>query len=277
MSAYYIPHHAVIKEDSETTKLKVVFNASCKTTSGQSINEFFITGLEIYSKTYLTSSFVCVSTITYGMSNFLFMAIRCLQETAHQSRKDYPRTSETILKETIFYVDNLLTGANLIKELEELKHDVTSILFSAKFKLTKWKSNAPEIIDLSIDEATVKLGQTTKILNLWWNTTTDIFHYRVKLNNDKEKVTKRNMLAKTAEIYDPLGWISPTIVQAKIILHLWLINKDWDEDITGETYTMWSKWRAQISLFESILIPRRILCDNPTRIEMHDFCSIQAI
>jgi len=42
--AYYIPHHAVIKEDSETTKLRVVFDASCKTTSGHSLNDFLKTG-----------------------------------------------------------------------------------------------------------------------------------------------------------------------------------------------------------------------------------------
>jgi len=42
--AYYIPHLAVIKKDSETTKLRVVFDASCKTTSGHSLNDFFKIG-----------------------------------------------------------------------------------------------------------------------------------------------------------------------------------------------------------------------------------------
>lgn len=36
-NVYYIPHHAVIKEDSTTTKLRVVFDASSKTTSGTSL------------------------------------------------------------------------------------------------------------------------------------------------------------------------------------------------------------------------------------------------
>lgn len=40
----YLPHHAVFKEHSTTTKLRVVFNASRKTTSGTSLNESMLVG-----------------------------------------------------------------------------------------------------------------------------------------------------------------------------------------------------------------------------------------
>ena len=36
---YYLPHHCVFKDDSTTTKLRVVFDGSAKTTNGISINE----------------------------------------------------------------------------------------------------------------------------------------------------------------------------------------------------------------------------------------------
>ncbi|XP_052895596.1 uncharacterized protein LOC128302785 [Anopheles moucheti] len=41
---YYIPHHAVVKETSTTTKVRVVFDASCKTTSGYSLNDTLLVG-----------------------------------------------------------------------------------------------------------------------------------------------------------------------------------------------------------------------------------------
>ena len=36
---YYLPHHAVMKPESTTTKIRVVFDGSSKTTSGLSLNE----------------------------------------------------------------------------------------------------------------------------------------------------------------------------------------------------------------------------------------------
>ncbi|XP_062704300.1 uncharacterized protein LOC134286664 [Aedes albopictus] len=41
---YFIPHHCVIKSDSTTTKLRVVFDASCATSTGVSLNNALMVG-----------------------------------------------------------------------------------------------------------------------------------------------------------------------------------------------------------------------------------------
>ncbi|XP_055591566.1 uncharacterized protein LOC129743554 [Uranotaenia lowii] len=41
---YYMPHHAVLKPDSTTTKLRVVFDASCRTSTGVSLNDGLMVG-----------------------------------------------------------------------------------------------------------------------------------------------------------------------------------------------------------------------------------------
>lgn len=41
---YYIPHHCVLRPDSLTTKLRVVFNASAQTPTGSSLNDHLYTG-----------------------------------------------------------------------------------------------------------------------------------------------------------------------------------------------------------------------------------------
>lgn len=44
---FYLPHHCVLKDDSTTTKLRVVFDGSCKSSSGISLNEKMIIGPKI--------------------------------------------------------------------------------------------------------------------------------------------------------------------------------------------------------------------------------------
>lgn len=49
---FYLPHHAVIKETSSTTKLRVVFDASAKSISGQSLNDTLMVGPKIQQDLY---------------------------------------------------------------------------------------------------------------------------------------------------------------------------------------------------------------------------------
>lgn len=55
---YIIPHHCVLKPDSSTTKLRVVFDASAKTSSGYSLNDLMYTGPTVQSELF---SILCVS------------------------------------------------------------------------------------------------------------------------------------------------------------------------------------------------------------------------
>lgn len=41
---YYLPHHSVLKPTSETTKLRVVFDGSCKSTTGIALNDILMIG-----------------------------------------------------------------------------------------------------------------------------------------------------------------------------------------------------------------------------------------
>jgi hypothetical protein len=51
-NGYFLPHHAIIKESSATTKVRVVFDASAKTTTGKSLNDILMTGPTIQDKLF---------------------------------------------------------------------------------------------------------------------------------------------------------------------------------------------------------------------------------
>jgi len=51
---YVIPHHAVLRPDSSTTKLRVVFDASAKSSSGVSLNNILMVGPTVQQDLILT-------------------------------------------------------------------------------------------------------------------------------------------------------------------------------------------------------------------------------
>lgn len=46
---YYIPHHAVIKESSQTTRTRVVFDSGCKSTNNKYLNDLLLTGPKLHA------------------------------------------------------------------------------------------------------------------------------------------------------------------------------------------------------------------------------------
>jgi len=47
---YFILHHAVVKHKEKGLKIRVVFDASVKSTSGRSLNDFLCTGLKLQTE-----------------------------------------------------------------------------------------------------------------------------------------------------------------------------------------------------------------------------------
>ena len=73
---------------------------------------------------------------------------------------------------------------------------------------------------------------TTETLGLRWDAADDEFLFDYSSPNDDFKYTKRNVLKKTASLFDPLGLLAPFTVKAKLYLQqAWLEVLDWDDDL----------------------------------------------
>ena len=74
---YYLPHHAVIKNSSFTTKTRVVFDGSTKTSSGISLNETLMVGPTIQEDLF---------SIVFRFRSFIYALTADIQQMYRQVR-----------------------------------------------------------------------------------------------------------------------------------------------------------------------------------------------
>ncbi|XP_055622182.1 uncharacterized protein LOC129765778 [Toxorhynchites rutilus septentrionalis] len=188
----YLPHHPVFKLSSNTTKTRVVFDASCKTMSGYSLNDALMVGpalqqdlLSIVMR-FRMHPIALVADIQKMFRQILVhpedqpfqrvlwrsnpsnpIATYELQTVTYgtasapylaiKTLQEAAREANQSIAED-FYVDDLLTGARDVQSSIQLMNDISTTLESAGFQLKKWASNSVEVMqnippeDLAIQE-----------------------------------------------------------------------------------------------------------------------------
>jgi hypothetical protein len=73
-----------------------------------------------------------------------FLATRVLKQLALDEGDKYPRAAEVIQRD--FYVDDLITGTPTVEEAIDLRREVSNLLHSGGFHITKWSSNTESIL-----------------------------------------------------------------------------------------------------------------------------------
>ena len=111
-----------------------------------------------------------------------------------------------------------------------------------------------------------------RALGMIWNVQKDVFFFKIK---PKELVdTQRKVISLTASIFDPIGFLAPFIVQAKIFLQsLWKLGQSWDEKIPEEFQQEWSAWQKELESLAEFSVPRfyHLFMDSPISIQLHLF------
>ena len=183
---FYLPAHGVVKEASTSTKLRVVFDASARTTSGIALNDILLSGPNPYP--LLTNVVLSFRMHPIGMSadiSKMFCQVgvhpddrdlhRFLQpgpngklrdmrmtrvtfgvtsspflatQVLRQVAKDYQEQYPRVSRivSTQFYVDDCLTGASSVAEAIEIRAELNALLAAAGMKLCKWRSHSQELL-----------------------------------------------------------------------------------------------------------------------------------
>ena len=189
----------------------------------------------------------------------------------------YPRAADTVDK--AMYVDDVLDSVETIAEAKEVRKQTTDVLAGAGFALRKWMSNLVEVIEdipvedrlpgLQIDDGHLP---TLKTLGVSWQADGDVFTFRVQTPSSPEVPTKRHMLRSIAQLFDPLQFLAPFTLEAKILMQrIWAAGLEWDEPLPDCLVTEWNTWTAELSDLSQFDIPRCFRLSAPINLQLHSF------
>ncbi|XP_052753934.1 uncharacterized protein LOC128201320 [Galleria mellonella] len=293
---YYLPHHAVKKEESTSTKVRVVFNASQATSNGTSLNDILLPGPvlqadltililrwrlfkyvfnsdieKMYRQILLKAdqtkyqrivfrnhpteqtNIFELKTVTFGINCAPYLAIRTLLQLANNDESSLPVASNILRK--CMYVDDVLAGGHSIEAAIKARNEIRDSIGVGRFPIKKMDSQ------------------------LWKNFTRPSKRplakqrvFRLRRHNP-ESYTKRAILSDIAKLFDPLGWLAPIIVTAKMIMqHIWLEGTQWDEVVSPTTLDRWHTFMDNHRYIKNIKIPRWVHFSPTDDVSIHGFC-----
>ncbi|GFV65351.1 DUF1758 domain-containing protein [Trichonephila clavipes] len=242
---YFLPHHAVMKGDSVSTKLRVVFDGTCKPSNGNSINSILGIGKMLQPDLFTILVKFRLNEIAFSADiQQMYRQILIDQEdqsfSAHcvEESKDSPIREYKLCTES-FYIDDLMAGAPLSEEAISLIKTLSNILEARGFHLKKWRSNSSEVLSRISsnwvgDSSNLEIhpDECSKALGLTWNSMKDIFIFNLKL---------------------------------------WLLKLDWDSPLPEALATKWKTFQKEFEQVCSIHIPRWIHTASQ-QITLHGFC-----
>ncbi|XP_043502762.1 uncharacterized protein LOC122524512 [Polistes fuscatus] len=216
-----------------------------------------------------------LSTVTYGTKSASFLAIRSLHFLADSYKTTHPVAAHALKND--FYVDNLVTGSNSIEGAQVLLDQMIYVTNAGCMPLRQWCSNRPELLKSLADSIVEPINfsdshsSAIPLLGLHWQPTTDTFQYTVHFA--KTNHTKRTALSAISRIFDPLGFLSPIVIKAKIFLQqLWLSRLDWDTPFNSVLSSSWNDIYYDLTQLSSIQISRSVSLDcAPEDLILHIF------
>lgn len=200
----------------------------------------------------------------FGATSSPSVACYALRRTA-EDRKDTAAPEVVKTVQCNFYMDDCLTSVSSEEKAVALVKNLRDLCAEGGFNLTKWVSNsrkvlssipeehrASELKDLDLTHDALPIERA---LGVQWCTDDDSFTYKIQLQ-DKPK-TRRGILSVVNSIYDPLGFLAPVVLPAKLLLRDLCKEKlGWDEEISGWKVDQWCKWLEELTHLSDFSIHR---------------------
>ncbi|KAI5735347.1 hypothetical protein M8J77_017205 [Diaphorina citri] len=194
---FFMPHHAVYRPDKTTTKVRVVFDLSCATNNGISLNSLLHTGPTLYNDKFeLLLKFRMFPVACTADIQKMFLQISIHEEDRKLQkflRRDSPQEEIRCNKMQRVVFD--MKSSPLLESVPEEDKLLSKV---------EWDNHS-----------------SVKVLGTQYNPTEDKFFFSV--NVEDSKCTKRNILSTAARNFDVLRSVSPvSISRLKLCIALLL-------------------------------------------------------
>ena len=308
---YYLPHFPVIKDTRLSTKVRPVFDGSCKSFNDVSLNDALETGPALQLKIFsillrfrrwsiglfadVESAFhainlnpvdqdVCRFLLPKSDGTFRHMRFRVLPfglncspyllnaVISHHLNK-YPHTNTIHELQNNIYVDDFISGCDQIETAKIIHDEANEILLNGGLKLTKWATTDKRVQEL----VGCTKSDETFILGMKLNLEHDTFSFsQYDFSHLSVEFTKRVLLTLIAKPYDPNGMLSPFIMAGKIILQqIWRLGIGWDVILPDPFINNIHEWMQSTKHVHDFVLPRTYFpdvgWDSISNVEIHGF------
>ncbi|KAH9527706.1 hypothetical protein DERF_001715 [Dermatophagoides farinae] len=259
---YHMPHFVITRNDKNTTKMRMVFNAS---NGSKPLNKAIFKGVtswhiirsllffrlqsiavisdikaafhniviqEVHRQfvKFLwvepTDQLVCYrfNRLPFGLSSSPFILYAVIVHHLKKYQNRYPQTVYAI--KNGLYVDDLIMSARNPLEVQLFKDQSQEIFADASMELRKWRSSEPTLNKKWNDGLA-----ENKVLGIEWSED-DRMKVMIPEFDETDKITKRLLLSYHASIYDPFGFVLASTLKLKILIHkVWTGGFDWDDEL----------------------------------------------
>ncbi|XP_046615350.1 uncharacterized protein LOC124302827 [Neodiprion virginianus] len=292
---FYLPHHAVVRDNSTTTKIRVVFNGSALTTRKISINSLQYAGAKLQND---------LADVITRWRRYAYVFTADIEKMYRQIgvhpddwdlqrilwRKNPQDPVSTYQLCTVTY--GLKSAPYLaLRVLRQLAADEKS-RFSLAVNIIEREIYVDDVLSGAddVEGATEKIRQINECL------ASGCFNLQKWTSNCEELLEKIPQKRGTyrssfplkitiqcersgsyvAQIFDPLGWIAPVVVRGKIFIQeLWSAGLNWDDPLPKILATRWRIYEEELKDIALISVPRyfgsRANLAASQSVELHGF------
>ena len=110
------------------------------------------------------------------------------------------------------------------------------------------------------------------LLGICYNPSEDYFSFKINLDEFKKPITKRMVVSSISKLFDPLGWLAPVMITAKVIIQkMWLAKLQWEDTLQKDLKNEFLEWYNSLIVLNTLKIPRWIGYTTDAKYEIFGF------